>query len=105
MVDTADDNPNAQLPNDLEGKTVSDLQKECSDFQDILKHFESNTLPDDKKLATKVVIEANQYVFFFLLNGALDHLYQPRVKGLPAAQRLIRQLALPRHCRQDILKS
>ena len=55
-----------------------------------------------KKLAHTVVIESSQNA---LLDGYLYHFYQPRVKGLPAAQRLVRQLALPGPFRLDVLRS
>ena len=38
---------NEELPKELEGKTVADLQKESTDFQGIFKYLESNILPDD----------------------------------------------------------
>ena len=86
----------------LEGKTVSDLQRECQDFRHIFEYLETGKLPDDKQLVHRVVVESDQYALF---NGVLYHFYQPRVKGLPAAQRLVRQLALPGPCRQDVLRS
>ena len=84
------------------GKSIPELQKECQDFKYIYEYLASNTLPDDEKLAHTVVIESSQYA---LLDGYLYHFYQPRVKGLPAAQRLVRQLALPGPCRPDVLRS
>ena len=58
--------------NKFPGKTVSGLQKECVDFRDIFKYLENCTLPDDKKLANKVILESNQYA---LLHGVLYHFY------------------------------
>ena len=91
-----------KLINKFPGKTVSDLQKECIDFRDIFKYLENGTLPDDKKLANKVILESNQYA---LLHGVLYHFYQPRVKNMQTPQRLVRQLALPGPCREDVLLS
>ena len=88
--------------NKFPGKTVSDLPKECVDFRDIFKYLENGTLPDDKKLANKVMLESNQYA---LLHGVLYHFYQPRVKNMQTPQRLVRQLALPGPCREDVLLS
>ena len=73
--------------NKFPGKTVSDLQKECVDFRDIFKYLENGTLPDDKKLANRVILESNQYA---VLHGVLYHFYQPRVKNTGT-------LLFPRH--------
>ena len=78
------------------------MQKECIDFQHIVSYLENSTLLDDKKLANKVDIESNQYALF---DGVLYHFYQPHVESLPAAQRLVRLLALLGALRQDVLRS
>ena len=102
VAELAEENTDKDLTKDINGTSIADLQKECIDFQHIFRYLENNTLPDDKKLANKVVIESNQYALF---DGVLYHFYQPRVKSLPAAQRLVRQLALPGALRQDVLRS
>ena len=77
------------------GKSIPELQKECQDFKHIYEYLSSKTLPEDEKLARTVVVESSQYAF---LDGYLYHFYQPRAKGLPPTQRLVRQLALPGPC-------
>ena len=90
------------VPDIKPGKMISDLQKERPDFKHIYEYLTSQTLPVVKKLTHTVVIESSQYA---LHDGVLYHFYQPRVKGLPAEQWLVRQLALPGLCRQDVLRS
>ncbi|MEW8546122.1 MAG: reverse transcriptase domain-containing protein [Candidatus Thiodiazotropha sp.] len=97
-----DDDQQNQKENPLQGKSVADLQRECPDFRHIFLYLENKTLPEDKKLAHTTVIEADQYALY---NGVLYHHYQPRVKGLPTSQRLVRQIAVPGPCREDLLKS
>ena len=102
VAELAEENTDKDLSKDIDGTSIAELQKECIDFQHIFSYLENNTLPDDKKLANKVVIESNQYALF---DGVLYHFYQPRVKSLPAAQWLVRQLALLGALRQDVLHS
>lgn len=101
-VESVDDTVSDDQSLKFQGKTISDLQRECLDFKHIFEYLENDALPNDKKLGNKIVIESSQYG---LLNGVLYHFYQPRVKGLPAAQRLVRQLALPGPVREDVLRS
>ena len=101
-VASADTPDEETVPKAGQGKSIPELQKECQDFKHIYEYLASHTLPNDKKLAHTVVVESSQYA---LLDGFLYHFYQPRVKGLPAAQRLVRQLALPGPCRPDVLRS
>ena len=72
------------------------LQKEHL-FPIHFSYFENNTVADDK-LAHKV-IESDQFELF---NGVLCHFYQSYVKSLPAAQRLVHQLAIPDLFRQNV---
>ena len=102
IVETNNKEVDEDQPIQLQGEPVAELQKQCKDFCHIFNYLENNTLPDDKKLAHKTVIESDQYA---LLDGVLYHLYQPRVKNLNGPQRLIRQLALPGPSRPDVLRS
>ena len=77
------------------------LQQECSDFKDI--YLSERQLPNDVKLANQIMWKTNnQYVF---LDNVLYLLYQPRTKGVPHLDRLIKQVALPKVLRSDVLKS
>ena len=84
------------------GKSIPELQKECQNFKHIYEYLSSKTLPEDEKLARTVVVESSQYA---LLDDYLYYFYQPRAKGLPSSQRLVRQLALPGPCQPDVLRS
>ena len=58
--------------------------------------------PDDAKQARTLVAEASQ---FEVINGLLYHFYSPRSRGLPREERFVKQLALPKVMRDDILRS
>jgi transposase InsO family protein len=79
---------------------IGQLQRDCNDFQAIITYLETGELPEVAKLARTVVHESSQYQ---MLNSVLFHFYQPRTRGLPAEQRLIKQLALPKILREDCL--
>ncbi|VDI31061.1 Hypothetical predicted protein [Mytilus galloprovincialis] len=82
-------------------ENVGESQKECHDFKHIYGYLETGVLPEDKKLATKVFLEASQYA---LLDGILFHFYQPRTRGRKK-DIFVKQLACPRQFRNDLLKS
>ncbi|CAC5392995.1 unnamed protein product [Mytilus coruscus] len=82
-------------------ENVGESQQECQDFKHIYAYLETGVLPEDKKLATKVFLEASQYA---LLDGVLFHFYQPRTRGRKK-DIFVRQLACPRQFRNDLLKS
>ncbi|VDI72785.1 Hypothetical predicted protein [Mytilus galloprovincialis] len=73
-------------------ENVGESQKECHDFKHIYGYLETGVLPEDKKLATKVFLEASQYA---LLDGILFHFYQPRTRGRKK-DIFVKQLACPR---------
>jgi len=61
------------------GYDVGRLQRECPDYVHLIAYLTDGALPDDDKLAKKLVLEAEQ---FALIDGVLYHLYQPRSKGI-----------------------
>ncbi|CAC5388685.1 unnamed protein product [Mytilus coruscus] len=81
---------------------IGKLQSECPDFCLIYEYLKNNTLPNHKKIAQKVVLEASQYI---MQDDVLYHQYQPRQKGLRKIKRFIKQLALPRTLRNDLMKA
>ncbi len=85
-----------QLPN------LKQLQRRCEDFSKLFKYMEEGILPNNKRECTLIAVESEQYV---ILDGLLYHIYQPRTKGLPKADRLIKQLALPRCLRRQVLNA
>ena len=78
------------------------LQQNCPDFKAIYKYKTTGEVPDDAKQARTLVAEASQ---FEVINGLLYHFYSPRSRGLPREERFVKQLALPKVMRDDILRS
>ena len=78
------------------------LQQNCPDFKAIYKYKTTGEVPDDEKQARTLVAEASQ---FEVINGLLYHFYSPRSRGLPNEERFVKQLALPKVMRDDILRS
>ena len=78
------------------------LQQNCPDFQAIYKYKVTGEVPEDEKQARTLVAEASQ---FEIQNGLLYHFYTPRSRGVPREERLVKQLAVPRIMRDDILRS
>ena len=78
------------------------LQQNCPDFKAIYTYKTTGDVPDDAKQARNIVAEASQ---FEIQNGLLFHFYTPRSRGLPREERLVKQLAVPKIMRDDILRS
>ena len=86
--------PNLQLVD------LAAQQKQCIDFKSIIDYLTDGSLPDDDKVARKTIMQAEQYV---IDDGLLYHLYSPRVKNMNKARPVIKQLAIPRTMRNDIM--
>ena len=78
------------------------LQQNCPDFQAIYKYKTTGEVPVDEKQARTLVAEASQ---FEIQNGLLYHFYTPRSRVVPREERLVKQLAVPKIMRDDILRS
>ncbi|PIK46200.1 gag-pol fusion protein [Apostichopus japonicus] len=87
---------------DIDPVAVKSFQRECSDFSYLVKYLETGELPEDQKVAKKVVVEAEQYV---CLDGTLYLFIYRRAKNLSQADRVIKQLAVPKVLRPDVLLS
>ena len=77
-------------------------QQKCPDFKAMYTYKTTGEVPDDAKQARTLVAEASQYE---VINGLLYHFYSPRSRGLPKEERFVKQLALPKVLRDDILRS
>ena len=75
------------------------MQRKDPELSLMIKYLEDRELPEDRKVAHRLSVEANEYV---LENGVLFHLYYPRGKG-PKSERVIKQLAVPHSLRNDVL--
>lgn len=82
--------------------SIGDLQKGCPDFKDLYNYFVDRDLPEDKKCRDRLLSESNFYVF---LDGVLYHYYQPRSKRARHPNNHIKQLAVPRCLREDVIRS
>ena len=78
-------------------------EMQCKDPQcaPFLAYLEQDQLPEDDKLARRLMLESQDYV---VNNGLLYHLYYPRGQG-HRTERLVRQLVVPFPLRNDILLS
>ena len=81
---------------------IGTLQKQCPDFCHIYTYLEKGKIPDDNKLARKIIYESQQYS---LLNGILYHWYQRRSKTVKRNERYHQQIALPKCLRQEALEA
>ncbi|KAK3101592.1 hypothetical protein FSP39_004699 [Pinctada imbricata] len=90
-----------QQPIEDDRKSLSQLQRECSDFKDIIRYLEFQELPSDTSRHASIVAESKHYS---IVNGILLHLFQRRCTRQPEEMRYISQVALPQVLRLDALK-
>ena len=81
---------------------ISIYQQECPDFRDIFKYLAHRQVPEDPGLARTVVAESYNYE---LESGVLKHFYSRRSRQVPLEERLVKQTAVPRCLRDELLKS
>ena len=81
---------------------IGDMQRQCEDFADIIEYLENDTLPENDKRAKVVAYTSQQYIIW---KGVLYHVYEPRRKGVPKSENCIRQLAVPKPLRKEVLMS
>ena len=101
-TDTQAEN-NLPEPNDVDvNDGLRAQQQNCPDFEEIIQYIERQEVPEDAGSARRVVAESSS---FDIVDGILYHLHQDRNRGIPRDQRVIKQLAVPRVLRDDLLKS
>ncbi len=83
-------------------QNIPELQRQCEDLAPVIEYLETGTLPSDTNKAKSVVHSSDQYV---ILDDILYHIYEARRKGVPKSQRYVRQLAVPKQCRKEILEN
>ena len=102
-VQSVDPVPAEQNPDKQTGcPNLIRRQQKCPDFKAMYMYKTTGEVPDDAKQARTLVAEASQYE---VINGLLYHFYSPRSRGLPKEERFVKQLALPKVLRDDILRS
>ena len=75
------------------------LQQQDPYCQPILAYKLNGTLPEDKRAARKIILEADDYL---LIDGILHHLWYAPGKG-PKEERVVKQLVLPLTLRERVL--
>ena len=99
-TDSADEEPS--ITDFTAGYDLPPLQRECTDFAHTIRYLTDGSLPDDDKLARRIVLEADHYA---LIDGTLYHLYTPRSKGHDRIMPVVRQLCVPRTLRPTLLRA
>jgi len=87
---------------EIQRPDLANLQHQCPDFFDIYNYKLNNIVPDDPFSARTIVAEAYNYE---LEEGILNHFYSRRCKNVPKEERLVKQVAVPKVLRDDVLKS
>ena len=84
------------------GDDLQTAQRNSNDFKDIIQYLENRELPDDAKTAKRIIAESQYYV---IVDNTLYHLYYHGSRGVPKAERLVRQLAVPESYREQALEA
>ena len=89
--------PSVMPVNDIDIVTA---QKQCPVIGPIYNFIESGELPEDHELKPSIIADASQY---FIKNGVMYHLYQPRVRNLQKHKPLTSQIVIPKSLRPMVL--
>lgn len=85
-----------------ESTEIGQLQSQCPDFGPLHAYFTDGAVPSTKQERDKLISESKHYVF---LDHTLYHFYEPRSKKIAQCQPILKQLAVPRCLREDVLRS
>ena len=85
---------------ELELTDMAPQQQQCPDFADIYAYLADSTLPDNNATARRIVFQSDQYI---IDNGLLYHLSHTRKRELQNVEPVLKQLAVPRQLRQQVL--
>lgn len=88
--------------NEEKQNQIIQLQQQCPYFKHIYGYLKYGILPEDKRRAYAIPIEANQYI---LMKDVLYHLYTKRIRKATKDADIVQQLAVPFSLRNDILLS
>ena len=81
---------------------LSVYQQDCPDFKHIYQYLAHHKVPENPQLARTVVAESYNYE---MEDGVLMHFYSKRGKNVPLEERLVKQTAIPKCLRDELLKS
>ncbi|CAG2228704.1 unnamed protein product [Mytilus edulis] len=87
---------NIVLPN------LATEQQRCPALSDIIQYKQFGQVPVDPAKARTIVAESYNYE---VEDGILKHFYSKRCKKVPQDERLVKQIAVPKVLRDDLLKS
>ena len=102
-IDIDTDNTSDPTPDYITPDNIAALQRSCDELRPIIDYLESDTLPADGRKAKAITHSADQYAI--LNNGILYHYFSPRSKGIPKSRRYIRQLAVPKVLRREVIEN
>ena len=78
----------------LIGSSIGEAQRGCPEIGPMYNYVLHSELPDDVKVARRIVIESDQYG---MRNDTLYHIFSPRTKGVLKMDKLINHLVC-RYC-------
>ena len=81
---------------------LQSAQRSSSDFGPMIRYLETGDLPSEGRKTRSILAQAQHFV---MMDGTLFHLYYHASRGIPKADRLVRQLAVPEDYRLQVLES
>ena len=88
------------IPTCIDMTTLPAAQRECPDFKHVYAYLDREVVPESDQLAKKTMAGSDQFV---LDGDILYHLFYPRSRGAPRADRMIKQMAVPGELRLPVL--
>ncbi|CAG2241728.1 HACE1 [Mytilus edulis] len=83
-------------------KTFRHLQRHCPDFVEIFNYKLDGQVPQERQKARQLDAKAFHYE---IDNGILYHFFNARSRSLPKGQNMVKQLAIPRTLRKEVLEA
>ncbi|CAG2251384.1 unnamed protein product [Mytilus edulis] len=83
-------------------KTFRHLQRHCPDFVEIFNYKLDGQVPEERQKARQLDAKAFHYE---IDNGILYHFFNARSRSLPKGQNMVKQLAIPRTLRKEVLEA
>ena len=80
--------------------SIAEIQQTCPDISPMYNYITHGDLPNEDKLARKIILEADQYG---MTEQVLYHVFFPRTKGTLQMDMVINQVVVPKCVRRQIL--
>jgi len=84
----------------IQQQDIARLQRECPDYKPIFEYIEKGILPQEEKIARRIVFESEQYI---IDDDILYHLFHPRTKRMNEIVPIVKQLCVPRILREELM--